>query len=204
MSLTTAAVAESLKRVLRYWTNMTDEQVASYVQGLVEDLGWMKPFEFDEVCKRVSQTMSKGQKPVPSDYKKVWWELSREKNWRPPNESKCEACGGFGFVGAYYLIERTAEEIYAMKACPKCRPNWVKKEGLIEMVSGHDDRQVTDAKRMSVGGARFVLDKLDKSRIRGTLPDKVAQILVDRSVAEALGDKPSSTGSPTLGDIAFS
>jgi hypothetical protein len=91
----------------------------TYMDSLYEAVQRMDPFLFESVTKELSKSLSRGQRPVPSQFYAVYEKL---RDQQPKKLEKCESCGSTGFVHQWAMNHETAENAEFAKPCPTCRP----------------------------------------------------------------------------------
>lgn len=91
---------------------------STYMDSLYEAVQRMDPFLFDTVTKELSKTLSRGQRPVPSQFYAVYEKL---RDQQPKKVEKCESCDSTGWVTTWLMNHETAEADRFVKPCPLCR-----------------------------------------------------------------------------------
>jgi hypothetical protein len=118
----------------------------TYMDSLYEAVSRMDPFLFDNVTKELTKSLSRGQRPVPSQFYAVYEKL---RDQQPKSLEKCESCASTGWVSVWLMNHETTETERFQKPCPKCRPRHAFKDapqrpGWVEM-EGAPEEKPTEA-----------------------------------------------------------
>lgn len=122
MSLSIQNILDSTDRLTAFFS-ASPEQKAQYAKALLEAVAWMKPYEFDEVCKAMVSEVTLGRKPVPKQFVAMYHKIAQERRWLTPQAKSCKICGGHTWV--YCSVQREDGSRHrAMKGCPECRKGY--------------------------------------------------------------------------------
>jgi hypothetical protein len=162
---------ESMKRITPLFAQpFKDEHKVAWVEWLeaiYASIAWMKPFEFDEVCKAVARECG-DRKPKPSTFIAVHHKLTERHGWKRDTVSgkTCGACDGTKIVLAHYRRVADSYEMDAMKPCPVCDPYTKKFSAEVwEEVEFTESWSVREARKLSRPMAQAVLDMAESMKI---------------------------------------
>lgn len=187
---------ESMKRVLAFTnaprTPAEIEHLQGYLNGSYEAISYMEPYLFDQVTIEICKNMSRGQRPMPGQFRAVYFRLKDEQKAKQP-ERICPTCKNTLWIEGTMLETKTGLEDLFAKPCPECqqrhplkdapsRSGWVDVETAYKP---HDQAMLDRAKAMGPKGARFVLDLIDKMKGKANFHPDVVLELVKRA-----GDEP--------------
>lgn len=183
----------SMARILSFHnapkTPLDVQNLKNYMASLYEAVGRMDAFTFERVCKELANNMSRGQKPMPSQFWAVYHRLKSEEN--AGRVDLCDSCKTTGWVYAHMVKAETGEEGDFCVPCPKCRQRHPLKDA--EPMRGwtfqdvpatsHEGQLMAMLSKMGPKGARFVLDLADRHKVN--FFDAVLSELVRKA-----GDEP--------------
>lgn len=164
---------ESMKRVLAFTQapkNQSEAQhLQNYMNGLYEAVGDMDGFLFERVTVELCKNMSRGQRPMPGQFRAIYYRLKDEQRAKSP-ERICPSCKNTVWVMSVMMETATGKEAIFAEPCPECqsrhplkdappRLGWIKVE---KPFTPHDQQMLIQAKAMGPKGARFVLDLVEK------------------------------------------
>lgn len=197
----------SMARVLAFTQSPKNqaeaEHLNGYMRGLYEAVGDMDAFTFEKVTIELCKNMSRGQRPMPGQFRAIYRRLKEEQRSSQPTKV-CGTCKNVLWVTVRMLESKTGLEADFAEPCPECqsrhplkdappKDGWIK----VELPrTTHDEEMLMKAKTMGPKGARFVLDMIEKRRVN--FHDDVILALIERAgdtpkqenkVAEAVLDK---------------
>lgn len=166
------------------------QHLQNYMNGLYEAISDMDGFLFEKVTVEICRNMSRGQRPMPGQFRAVYYRLKDEQKSKQP-EQICPSCKNTYWIESTLLETATGKEDIFAKPCPGCqhkhplkdaplRIGWVEHE---KPFTPHDQQMLVQAKTMGAKGARFVLDLIDRHKVK--FHDDVVLALVERA-----GDEP--------------
>lgn len=185
---------ESMRRVLAFTqapkTPAEVQHLQSYMNGLYEAISDMDGFLFDQVTVELCRNMSRGQRPMPGQFRAIYYRLKDEHRSKQP-ERVCPSCKNTTWIEVTLMETATGKEDVFAKPCPECQHGHALKDaplrsGWVEVerpAMPHDRRLLLEAQKMGLRGARFVLDLVEKHRVN--FPDDVLLALLERA-----GDEP--------------
>ncbi len=187
---------ESMGRVLAFThapkTPAEVEHLHKYLNGLYEAVGDMDAYTFEQVTVELCKNMSRGQRPMPGQFRAIYSRLKNEQRASKPVHV-CPSCKNTIWNMVRMMETKTGLEMDFAEPCPECqsrhplkdappRDGWIK----VELPrSPHDQEMLDKAKAMGPRGAKFVLDMIEKSKNRTNFSDEVIIALVERA-----GDTP--------------
>ena len=119
MSLNLESAVGSLQRIVSL-LHLNQDDARAYATTIVEAVGWMQPFRFEEVCKQLVTEMNTNRRPVPAQYIAIYKKLEERKGWKRPETKKCSGCCGEYFIPTWIWHERFDRAYTAVKPCPMC------------------------------------------------------------------------------------
>jgi len=183
---------ESMRPILSLWklpkTEAEKEHDKAYLNTILDSIGWMDSTQFDEVCRKISQTAGGMKKPMPKDFIAAFKDLSSKKNWTKAKVNNCQQCEGLGLVDTSVMKVDTLEHHKAMKPCPGCRTDSGIAEGWIEDVPPpiKNENKATnwmlneiEQDYYSPKAAQDLLVKIDEEKIN--FPEEVVKALVEKA-----------------------
>lgn len=115
---------ESLKKIFAFLHLSIDER-DEYTKAITESVGWMTPFQFEEVCVEIARVMAPGRKPTIGKFIATFNDLEKQGRWPKKEATKCPMCtDGNGvstrFVRVYFRRKGYDVDVYEGLAPCEC------------------------------------------------------------------------------------